>query len=43
MKLLLIACIFFAGVYFGLHADPEGEVGRVVEQLQGLIHGEPEW
>jgi hypothetical protein len=43
MKLMLMACIFFAGVYFGLYADPEGEVGRVIGQLQELINGEPEW
>jgi hypothetical protein len=43
MKLLLMAGVFFAGVYFGLYADPEGEMSRVIEQLQGLINGEPEW
>lgn len=43
MKLVLTACIFCAGVYFGLYADPDGEVGRVIEQLQGLIHGDSEW
>jgi len=43
MKLMLMACIFFAGVYFGLYADPEGEVSQVIEQLQGLIQGQSEW
>ncbi|MFN4895237.1 MAG: hypothetical protein ACK5GN_06125 [Pseudomonadota bacterium] len=43
MKLVLMACIFFAGVYFGLFTDPEGELSRVIEQLYGLVRGEPEW
>lgn len=43
MKLVLLACTFFAGVYFGLFAEPEGELVRVAEQLRGLINGEPEW
>jgi hypothetical protein len=43
MKLMLMACIFFAGVYLGLNTDPDGELARVVEQVQTLIHGEPEW
>lgn len=37
MKLVLMACVFFAGVYFGLHADPEGELVLVIEQIQALI------
>lgn len=43
MKLVLMACVFFAGVYCGLFADPGDEVTRVIEQLQGLLGGEPEW
>ena len=42
MKLVLMACIFFAGVYFGLFADPEGELVKVMSQLRELIHGESE-
>ena len=43
MKLVLMACIFFAGVYCGLFAEPEGELVRIAEQLRELINGEPEW
>lgn len=43
MKLMLMACIFFAGVYLGLHTDPEGELSQVIGQIQALINGEPEW
>jgi len=43
MKIVLISAIFFAGVYCGLYVDPGEELGRMVEQLQVLINGEPEW
>jgi hypothetical protein len=43
MKLMLMACIFFAGMYLGLNTDPDGELARMVEQIQMLIQGEPEW
>jgi hypothetical protein len=43
MKLMLMACIFFAGVYCGLFAEPEGELFRVAEHLRELINCEPEW
>jgi hypothetical protein len=43
MKLMLMACIFFAGLYLGLHADPEGELVSVVSELETLVNGEPQW
>jgi hypothetical protein len=38
MKLMLVACIFFAGVYLGLHAEPDGELAYVVGVLEVLVH-----
>jgi hypothetical protein len=43
MKLLLLACTFFAGVYLGLNTNPDGELSRMKEQIQALINGESEW
>lgn len=43
MKLVLMACIFFAGVYCGLYVNPESELLNVLEQLQGLVSGEGDW
>jgi hypothetical protein len=42
MKLLLMTGIFFAGVYFGLSAEPDSELVYVVDQIKGLIYGDPE-
>lgn len=43
MRLMLVTSIFLAGVYLGLHSDPEGELARTMEQIQALFEGEPEW
>jgi hypothetical protein len=43
MKLVLMAFVFFAGLYLGLHADPEGQLVSAVSELETLIRGEPEW
>lgn len=41
MRLVLMACIFFAGVYLGLHADPEGGLVQVMDQIQSLLQQIP--
>ena len=43
MKLVLMACIFLAGVYLGLHADPDGGLVNVVAELDGLLNHDSEW
>ena len=43
MKMLLLAFIFFAGVYCGLNTNPEGEINRALEQIRDLITGEADW
>jgi hypothetical protein len=37
MRIVLMACIFGAGVYLGLHADVDGEIVHTVEQIEGII------
>lgn len=41
MRLVLMACIFFTGVYLGLHADPEGGLVQVMDQIESLIQRIP--
>jgi hypothetical protein len=40
MRVVLLACTFFAGVYCGLNADPDGELIRVVSQISALVSGD---
>lgn len=37
MRIVLMACLFGAGVYLGLHADADGEIVHTVEQIEAII------
>jgi hypothetical protein len=39
MRVVLLACTFFAGVYCGLNAEPDGELVQVIQQISDLVGG----
>ncbi len=40
MRLMLVACVFVLGVYFGLRAEEGGELEVVVEAIAQLVQGQ---
>jgi|GEM_PF-4544501 hypothetical protein len=40
MRLMLVACVFVLGVYFGLRAEEGGKLEVVVEAIAQLVQGQ---